>query len=590
MLCLLIAVLTLVVYNSVTRNAFVNVDDDRYITGNPHVHEGLVWKTMVWAFTSYDEANWHPLTWISHALDYQLFGMNPAGAHYMNVLLHAASAILLFLLLQAATGYAWRSLMVALLFALHPLNVESVAWASERKNVLSLLFFLAALHVYRKYAASPSAPRYASVALLFALGLMAKPQIITFPFVLLLWDFWPLRRMDPGNTPARTFSALVVEKIPLFALSAISAAITLQAQSAGGAVRSAVEYSFLVRLSNALVAYAAYLWKAIWPVHLAAMYPHPGDSLPGWQIAVSAFVLAALTALALMGRKHRYLPVGWFWFLGTLVPMIGLVQVGSQAMADRYAYLPLIGIFFAAVWGIADWAATRQITPRTLAVPAIAAILALGILTYRQVSYWHDSETLWTHALQVTRRNYIAEDSLGGALAGQGRVEEAIQHFRAAAEINPRDPFSHLNTGTYELQHGNLQAAIEHYQAVVRYTTSPALLTSAHAYMGTAYRKLGEAAPARENFQAALQLQPANSVALTGLGLLSWKAGDFTAAAQQFSMAAAVRPTDVAFLLLAKAESQRGHTSEAQAAYEQAQKLSPDLAQAQRDVTDLLAQ
>jgi tetratricopeptide (TPR) repeat protein len=225
-----------------------------------------------------------------------------------------------------------------------------------------------------------------------------------------------------------------------------------------------------------------------------------------------------------------------------------------------------------------------------LAMPAVAAILAIGILTFRQVSYWHDSETLWTHALQVTRRNYIAEDSLGGALAGQGRVEEAIQHFRAAAAINPRDPFSHLNTGTYELQHGNLQAAIEHYQAVVQYTSSPALLTSAHAYLGTAYRKLGDAAHARENYDAALQLQPANAVALTGLGLLSWKAGDFAAAAQQFSTVAAVRPTDVAFLLLAKAEAQRGHTAEAQAAYEQAQKLSADFTQAQQDVADLLAQ
>src|SRR5271165_6121575 len=332
-LCLLLIVATLGVYNSVKDNAFVNFDDDFYIVNNPHVQQGLTWETVRWAFTTYDQANWHPLTWLSHALDCQLFQLNPAGSHYVNVMLHAASVVLLFLLLQGATGKPWRSLCVAALFALHPLNVESVAWAAERKNVLSMLFLLLALLAYDRYARQPSVLRYGMVVASFALGLMAKPQIITLPFVLLLWDYWPLGRLAASSVdqpvPAQPLSRLILEKVPLFLLSAASAAVTLRAQTAGGAVRTSLEYPFSLRLGNAVVAYARYFGKAIWPSHLAVMYPHPGNSLPAWQIALAAVLLLTVTVLVVLARRQRYLATGWFWFLGTLVPMVGLVQVGG---------------------------------------------------------------------------------------------------------------------------------------------------------------------------------------------------------------------------------------------------------------------
>ncbi len=396
-LCLLLFLVTLAFYNPVVHNGFTNLDDDIYIVHNPHVSAGLTWGTVKWAFTSYDAANWHPLTWLSHALDCQLFKMNPVGSHYVNVLLHAVNAILLFLLLEGVTGSAWPSLMVAALFALHPVNVESVAWAAERKNVLSMLFFLLALHAYGWYVRRGSVRRYAVVAALFALGLMAKSEIITLPFVLLLWDYWPLQRMGGGaavlssqfsglrerpteDLPIavtvaplpRSFSYLFLEKVPLLLLSVGSAVITVLAQSNGHAVRAA---SQRVRFGNAAVAYVRYLGKAFWPTRLASMYPHLGHFLPTWQIVASAGGLLLLTALVLRWRSRRYLVTGWFWFLGTLVPVLGIVQVGVQAMADRYAYLPYIGLFVCVVWGIAEMAGERRIPAVWLTVPALLVLL-----------------------------------------------------------------------------------------------------------------------------------------------------------------------------------------------------------------------
>ncbi|HZM10837.1 MAG TPA: hypothetical protein VFC15_11560, partial [Candidatus Limnocylindrales bacterium] len=329
---LLLVVATAVLYYPATHHPFVNYDDDAYVTENVHVQAGLNWDTVEWAFTSYDQANWHPVTWLSHALDCQLFQLEPAGHHGTNVLLHALNAALLFWILVQATGSAGRSFMVAALFALHPINVESVVWVAERKNLLSMLFFLLALGVYRWYAREPRPGRYAVVALLFALGLMAKPQVITLPFVLLLWDYWPLRRMFADGEfaatgsatvfPARSFSRLVLEKLPLVALSAVSAAITIKAQRVGGGINP--ELSLSARLANAIVSYARYVGKAVWPTHLAPMYPHPGNSLAKWEVFTALLFLLVVTALVTAGRRHRYLPVGWLWFLGTLIPMIGL--------------------------------------------------------------------------------------------------------------------------------------------------------------------------------------------------------------------------------------------------------------------------
>ena len=371
-LSLLLVAATLAFYNPIVHNQFVDFDDLSYIVKNPQVQHGLTWGTVKWSFTTFREGNWHPLTWLSHALDYQLFHLNPAGHHYINLLLHAANAVLLFLLFCRATGLGWPSFLVAALFALHPVNVESVAWAAERKNVLSMMFFLLALHAYDRYARAGGRRLYALVAAFFALGLMAKPQIVTLPFVLLLWDYWPLQRMGaidsaadgPTSTPAlRSFSFLVWEKLPLFILAAADSVVTVLAQRAGDAVRSVTEVSWSARLENVLVSYARYLGKVFWPTQLAPLYPRPSSPLPGWQVAAAAALLILVSVLVLRWRDRRYLPVGWFWFLGTLVPMIGIITVGEQAMADRYAYIPFIGLFVAVVWTLDTLASDRRVAP-----------------------------------------------------------------------------------------------------------------------------------------------------------------------------------------------------------------------------------
>jgi protein O-mannosyl-transferase len=593
-LCLFLIAATLVVYNRVNQNSFVNFDDDRYITENSHVRAGLTWATIRWAFSSFEQANWHPLTWLSHALDCQLFRLNPAGHHYLNLLLHAVNAMLLFLILQRATSFTWRSFAVAALFALHPINVESVAWASERKNILSMLFFLLALGAYSWYTRKPAVRRYLLVAIFFAFGLMAKPQVITFPFVLLLWDYWPLQRMRGASddlaqkTAPRALSFLILEKLPLFALSAASAVITMKAQTVGGAVRSEIEYPIATRLGNALLAYARYLGKAFWPANLAVMYPHPGETLQAWQVLAAALLLVAITVAVLQARKARYLLVGWLWFLGTLVPMIGLVQVGGQAMADRYAYFPFIGLFLMVCWGTGDWAQRNRVRAYWLAIPTVLILLVFSLLIYHQIGYWHDSVTLWSHTLQATSRNFAAEDSLGGALVNEGQYEQAIPHFLLAVEIYPRDPLGHLNICAYEQQHENFAQAIEHCRMVLQFTRDPGLQVNAYTNLGGAYRRTGRSDQARASYQAALLLAPQNPSALLGMGLLSQDEGNLPEAIRDFSQAVSIQPTDVHYLLLARALEQSGRFQEAQAARAEAARISTDLSQAQQSVAELL--
>jgi tetratricopeptide (TPR) repeat protein len=590
-LCLLLVVVTLALYNSTSSHPFVNYDDDRYITDNLHVRAGLTWDSIHWAFTSFDEANWHPVTWLSHELDCQLFKLNPAGHHYTNVLLQALNVVLLFLVLQWATGFTWRSLMVALLFAVHPVNVESVAWVAERKNLLSMMFLLLALAAYGSYARKPGIRQYVLVAILFACGLMAKPMVITFPFILLLWDYWPLRRMEaePGGK-RHSFKALVVEKIPLFAMSAGSAVITMVAQSEGGAVRSAMEFPFSERMGNAVVAYGRYLLNLVWPVRLAPMYPHSENGLAVWQIALSTLVTGALTVLVIKYRTRRYLPVGWFWFLGTLIPMIGLVQVGVQAMADRYAYLPYIGLFIMICWGVAELAEQRQLSTQWLAAPAFIALIVLSLLTYRQLGFWKDNVTLWRHTLQVTSENFVAEDNLGGALLVDSRVDEAMIHFRRAVEINPGDPVSNLNLATYEQQLGNLQKSIALYQSVLRMTPDDRLHATVFSNLGSAYRHLHDYDRAKQNYDEALRLVPGTPQAWTGLGLIAQKMGDPQEAARDYSRAMEIQPTDVGYLLMAQALEKAGKAQEAADARNRAQQLSPDLKAAQKGADTLLGE
>ena len=518
---LLLVVATVGLYYPVSSHPFVNYDDNVYVTDNAQVKSGLNWDTVQWAFTTSEAGNWHPVTWLSHAFDYQLFQADPAGHHNTNLLLHVLNVLLLFWVLQQATGFTGRSWMVAALFALHPMNVESVAWISERKNLLSMLFFLLALGAYRWYVSEPRTSRYAVVAAFFALGLMAKPQVITLPFVLLLWDYWPLRRMaiaghpaaidtpDDGALPQRSFSWLIGEKLPLAALCGASVFITMEAQQAAGAMHT-VKNSFplSIRLGNAIVCYARYLGKAFWPSRLALIYPHPGASLKTWEVLAALVLLLAVTALVLRERRRRYLLVGWFWFLGTMVPMIGLVQVGEQAMADRYAYLPFIGLFIMVCWGVADWAGQRKVSAAVLAGASVVVLVALSVVAYRQLGYWRDNVILWTHIIEVTPPNYIAQDDLGGALLNTGQLEEAMKHFHAAAAIYPLDPFSNLNLAIYAQQQGDPQQAIARSETVLSRTPSPRMRSKAYTTMGLAYRDLGDYAKSQEYLEAAQRERP----------------------------------------------------------------------------------
>ena len=601
--CLLLTSAVLLSYNPVTHNGFIRYDDDHYILDNPHIRAGLTWLTVKWAFTTYQEANWHPLTWLSHALDCQLFGVNPIGHHYANVLLHAVNAVLLFLLLQSATGFSWRSLMVAALFALHPINVESVAWAAERKTVLSTLFFLLALSAYGWYVRRPELRRYVAVFFLFALALLCKPQVITLPFLLLLWDYWPLRRIGPaaqlstGNAQSRIVQVtnaqtsrsgrLLLEKIPLFLLSAASAVVTMKAQRAGGAVKNLSEYSVLLRLETVVISYVRYIGKLFWPSKLVALYPHSTKLYPAWQAVAAVLLLLLVTIWVLRARNQRYLAVGWLWFLGSLVPMIGLVQVGLQAMADRYAYISFVGLFLMLAWLAADWAKARQLSAQWLAVPAVSCLLVFGFLTYRQVSYWHDTESFWLRTLALTQDNFVAEDNLGEFLFNQGRTDEAAAHFRAAIAIDPEGPTANLNLGAYEDRRGNLQAAVDHYQLVIRRAGDMGMRVTAYGSLGFVYRQMGRSSEAKQCFETALQLAPDRVRARIGLGLLAQDNGDLASATRQFSQAAALQPGEVVYLLLAQALQKDGHGNEANAIYRHLAS-SPNLPEAEKDAQSLL--
>ena len=584
---LLLVLATFVVYRPVLRNGFISYDDDRYVTDNPQVQAGLKSTTVSWAFTTFEQANWHPLSWISHALDWQLFRLNPSGHHFTSLIFHCVNVLLLFLILCWFTGSTFRSALVAALFAVHPLNVESVAWVAERKTLLSMMFFLLAVAAYGWYVKKPGITRYLLVALLFAAGLMSKPMVITLPLVLLLLDDWPLGRLrwaESSNLTkfaprAESFRKLCLEKLPLLLLSVGSAVVTMLAQRAGGAVVSTHRVPFLLRIGNAMVSYALYLKKMVWPSNLAILYPYP-QSLPLLEIGAAAAVLAILSAAVWSQRRtSRYLAVGWLWYLGTLVPMIGLVQVGNQAMADRYAYLPLIGPFLMIVWGLGDWAKRRSINAGVLAAASVAAVLALSWVTHVQLSYWHDDYRLWTHTLAVNPHNYVAENNFGLALARQGRREEAAAHFRTAAALAPEDATSQLNLGVYAQEQGDAQQAILRYQRVLQLAADPQLRASAYANLGTIYFANRDYPRAKEYFDAALRLNRPFPVVLQDLGIMALRDRDHDAAIAAFSRLVAVQPSDVNYFLLARALHQAGKDAEAVWAYQQAVHFSKDIAQ-----------
>lgn len=587
---LLLAIATLAIYNPVAHHSFINFDDDRYVTSNPHIVVGLHWSTVQWAFSTFYEANWHPLTWLSHAADVSLFGLNPAGHHYLNLLFHSFNALLLFWVLWQATGSVACSLMVGALFALHPMNVESVAWVAERKNLLSMTFFLLTLAAYQKYARKPRILSYLSVALLFALGLMAKPMVITLPFVLLLWDCWPLRRMSFSGAATSNQqlspAILFLEKLPLLLLSVTSAFITLKAQTAGNAVRSTIQMPLSLRFENAAVSYARYLQKLLLPSALAPFYPFP-KFVNGLEVLAAIAVLLAITALVLLFRRERYLLVGWLMFLGTLVPMIGIVQVGAAAMADRYAYLPFVGIFIMISFGAAAFARRYHFHQAALPVLALIWLTGLSVVTYRQVTYWQDSLTLWSRTVGVTKENFVAEDNLGLAYVLENDIDGAIPHFRAAVQIKPDDPVGNLNVAVFEQQHGHLDDAIASYKVVLNNTPDPAMKASALADLGSAYRAQQNYALARQSYEEVLQFTPGSPAALVGLGLISQDTGNFNDAVNDYSSAMNAQPTDVGYLLLAGALRANGQLTQATLAEQQASQLSSDLDRA-RQIADQL--
>lgn len=600
-LCLLLAAGTLALYNRASHSRFLRYDDDRYIVENPHVRAGIHRSTITWALTSFEQANWHPLTWLSHALDCQLFGLNPAGHHYMNLWLHAANVVLLFLLLQWMTGCSGRSFVVAVLFAVHPINVESVAWIAERKNVLCMFFFLLTLLAYRYYVRRPSVGRYVVVVVLFAMALMSKPMAITLPFVLLLLDYWPLGRLRSRQEfngkdsqisgdvigERRSIGWLVLEKLPFFAMSAASAAVTMKAQRAGGAVT--VKYPVLAHLQNAVVSYVLYIGKAIWPARLAALYPYPQNGWPGSVVLAAAVFLIIATGVVLKHHDRRYLLWGWFWYLGTMVPMIGLVQVGNQAMADRYAYLPFIGLFVMVVWGAAE-VENRFSIKKYLAAAAVAVVISFCVVTYRQLGYWHDDFNLWSHTLAVTHSNFVAEDNFGNALIQAGRYEEGIAHFRAAAEIEPGDPVSEVNLGIYAQQHGDLKQAAARYQYALRLASDPQVRAAAYANLGGVYFMLHDYALAEQNFESALNLKSTSPFIFLHMGLIAQKSGDWNSAIRYYARYVGVEPTDVGYFLLGLALEHAGDSERAKLAYQQAQQLSRDLNQTRQAAAKLLAE
>jgi tetratricopeptide (TPR) repeat protein len=508
---------TAAVYLQVHRHPFVNLDDNVYVTENAHVTSGLNWTTVEWALTTYYASNWHPLTWISHALDCQVFQQDPAGPHDVNVLLHLINVVLLFWVLWKATGYAGRSLMVAALFALHPINVESVVWIAERKTMLSMLFFLLALGAYRWYAYKPRKMRYILVALLFVLGLMAKPQVITLPCVLLLWDYWPLGRLRRGSResgsvsqtdmPSRSLYQLVKEKIPLFVICLIDAYVTMKAQRVGRP--QYWPFTFPVRLENAIVAYARYVQKMFWPSGLAPMYLHPGNSIRLGQVFLALGFLLAVTALVAVCWHRRYLTVGWLWFLGTMVPMIGLVQVGRQSMADRYAYLPLLGLFILLCWGVADCVQAWHLPAALLPAISLAVLAGLALVTYRQIGYWADNVTLWSHTLQVTDRNWFAESYLGDALRYTGHQDEAaLQHYFKSLEINPGNVEANLGLALYEHQTGNLRESVDYYKKFLAKAGGDSRCYQVLINLGHVYRRLGDTERAQQYFEEAAKIAP----------------------------------------------------------------------------------
>ncbi len=508
----LLVLATLLLYGRVRHHEFLDFDDSEYITKNVHVRTGLNAGNVVWAFTSYHAANWHPVTWLSHMADCQLFGLNSGSHHLVNVALHAANVLLLFWLLQRATGAVWRSVFVAALFAVHPLNVETVAWVAERKSLLSALFSLLTMAAYGWYGRRPGWKKYMVVVAAFALALMSKPMAVSLPLVLLLLDYWPLERYE--DLPfRRKWLQLSMEKLPLFLMSAASSAVTVAAQRSAIVDTSALPLA--LRLGNAIVSYLAYIGKTFWPAKLAIFYPHPQQSLLWSDVIAAAVILIAITMAALYFRRTRYLLVGWFLFVITLVPVIGIVQVGRQAMADHYAYVPCIGLFIMITWGLGDLVAAVGMPRAVAGTAALCLISVLAAATAGYLSHWQNGVKLFTRASIVAGRPDLAiEAALGDSLVVDGRYDEAYQHYAEACRLRAGDDVCRYNLAEILFHRHQLRDALEQYQIAQSLTHSQDMALTCLINSGEILLDLGDYQRAEMKLAAALQIDPNNSNAL----------------------------------------------------------------------------
>ena len=505
---------TLTLYSPVLHHEFLSFDDRQYVVRNVHVNTGLHMANLIWAFTTFDQANWHPLTWISHMADCQLFGVNSGAHHLVNAALHALNALLLFWLLRRATGAVWRSFFVAALFAVHPLNVATVAWLAERKSLLSALFSLLTIGAYGWYAQRPDATKYLVVALAFSLALISKPMAVTLPLVLIVLDYWPLRR-DEELPFGRKWLRLSLEKLPLLAMSAASSWITIVAQRSGGAVVAVSSLPLSLRLGNAIQSYVSYIGKTFWPAKLAMFYPHPQDSLQSSDVVAAALILITVTAAVLYFRRLRYLVTGWFLFLLTLIPVIGIVQVGRQAMADHYAYIPCIGLFIMMVWGVADLCNAAAVPPVVKAIAASSLILALSAATVHYLGYWQNGVLLFTEASIVAGSPDPAiEEALADALVSARRYDEAYRHYGEACTLRPLDALCHYNMAEILFNRHQLRDALEQYQIAASVPDGKGLILPCLINSGEILLDLGEYESAQARLGEALEIEPTNKTAL----------------------------------------------------------------------------
>ncbi len=593
---LLLALVTIAVFWQVGSFDLINYDDWDYVRDNEYVNTGLSWENIIWAFTESYASNWHPLTWASHMLDCQLFGMDPGGHHLMNLFLHVANTLLLFAVLSRMTGAVWRSVFVAAAFALHPLHIESVAWVSERKDVLSTLFWILTMGAYLGYVNRPNKSRYLLTLVVFGLGLMAKPMLVTLPLVLLLLDYWPLGRFQKAShhknterSPKAIFGHLLLEKLPLLALSAGSCAITFLAQQKGGSVMSINIIPMGLRIANAVISYAKYIGKMIWPSRLAIFYPYPGDKLPLWMVVLVAMLLFAISIWVIkLAKKRGYLAVGWFWYIITLLPVIGIVQVGSQAMANRYTYVPLTGIFIIIAWAGAELTAKLPYRKILLAVLSVTVFSAMAVASRLQLRHWRDSMTIFEHALEVTGDNSVAHRCLIKPLYEQGRIEEAFIHGYEAFRINPNDYQVHIDLGVLLARQGKLEQAIKHYKEVLRLTPDNAKV---YNDIGIALDRQDKLDSAVAYFNKALQINPEFAKAHYNLGYALARQGKFDDAVEHYTRAIQISPdVPVIYKNLADVLIQQGRIAEAIEQYQQVLRLTPGNAQVHNDVGLVFAQ